>query len=238
MIAQQLVPVPQAVRPLLRRIGRLAEAQRVPAYAVGGCVRDWLAGIPTTVDLDVAVAGDGVAFARAMGKALRGSVRAHEQFGTATLTLGRRMIDVASCRQERYAKPAAYPKVSPGTLKQDLARRDFTINAMAMELSQERFGRLVDPFHGRRDLHRTMLRILHPNSFLDDPSRILRGIRFAQRFDLRWESGTWEAVQDAIRQGALGWLNAGRLHKELDRMVREPNPRACLEALVALWSGA
>ncbi|MBI4343837.1 MAG: CCA tRNA nucleotidyltransferase [Candidatus Omnitrophica bacterium] len=237
-IRARKVRAPAAAQALLRRVGRLADAQGLRAYAVGGCVRDWLLRLPTVAELDVAVQGDGIAFARALGRALRGRVQAHEQFGTATVLLGRRRLDIASCRQERYAKPAAYPKVSPGTLTQDLGRRDFTINAMAMELNAARFGALLDPHHGARDLRRNTLRVLHARSFLDDPSRILRGVRFAVRFGLRWDPETFAALQEAIRQGALGWLNAGRLHRELERMAAEPNPRACLEALIALWCDA
>ena len=143
-------------------------------------------------------------------------------------------IDFATCRQEAYTKPAAYPRVTVGTLQDDLFRRDFTINAMAVDLTPQRFGILIDLFGGREDLHRRRLRVLHARSFLDDPSRILRGIRFAQRFELRWEPQTTRALAQALQQGALGWLNAGRLHKELHRMCEEPNPPACF-AQLAKW---
>ncbi len=140
-------------------------------------------------------------------------------------------LDVATCRKELYTKPAAYPTVSRGTLADDLFRRDFTINAMAVAIIPDRFGLLVDPFHGLHDLRRKQLRMLHERSFFDDPSRILRGVRFAQRFGLRWERQTEEAARRAIAAGGLGWLNTGRLRKELDRMLDEPNPRACLRGL-------
>ncbi|MBI4596831.1 MAG: CCA tRNA nucleotidyltransferase [Candidatus Omnitrophica bacterium] len=198
------------------------------AYAVGGCVRDWMLGITQTPDLDVAVEGDSLALARAIAAELGGDVTAvHEQFRTATITLEpsalslERHLDIAMCRKETYARPAAYPTVAPGALKDDLRRRDFTINAMAVALAPAQFGRLIDPFHGARDLRRRQLRILHPRSFLDDPSRILRGIRFAHRFHLRWEASTARALRRAVQAGAIGWLNAGRLRKELDLMTRE-----------------
>jgi tRNA nucleotidyltransferase (CCA-adding enzyme) len=224
------------VRGLLEEIGRLAERRETRAYAVGGCVRDWLLGIAETTDLDVAVEGDGIAFARALGRAVGTPVTSHEPFGTATLLLEkpRLRVDVATCRKETYAKPAAYPRVAPGTLRDDLRRRDFTINAMALAIDPRRFGTLVDPFGGRRDLRTKTLRVLHRRSFLDDPSRILRGVRFAQRFGLRWERATWRACREAVAAGALGWLNAGRLRRELDRMRGEPGPRACLDALASL----
>lgn len=259
------IQVPRRVEPLLREIGRIADQRGLPAYAVGGCVRDWLLGVAGTPDLDVAVEGDGIAVARAAGRLLGGTLTVHQQFGTATRRLrrsapggpretapppqagaavsrgGRRpgrsrplRVDFATCRQETYAKPAAYPRVTPGTLEDDLVRRDFTINAMAVALSPARFGTLVDPFRGARDVRRHAVRILHPRSFLDDPSRILRGIRFVRRFSFQWEPATERAAHAALAAGALGWLNPGRLARELDRMRREPDPLACFQELAAL----
>jgi tRNA nucleotidyltransferase (CCA-adding enzyme) len=190
------------------------------------------------MDLDVTVEGDGVQLANAIAQAFGGMVEPHPPFGTATVVVAhpwpRLRIDVATCRKETYVKPAAYPKVAAGTLQDDLARRDFTINAMAMALAPRTFGRLIDPFQGARDLRQKRLRMLHPGSFVDDPSRILRGIRFAQRFGLRWERGTQRAMREAVAAGALGWLNAGRLRKERELMTQEPNPRACARELEAL----
>jgi tRNA nucleotidyltransferase (CCA-adding enzyme) len=222
--------IPGRVRGLLEAIGRLADERKIQAYAVGGCVRDWCFGIQRVTDVDVTVEGDGIAMARAMARRFHGTVQTHEQFGTATIRgAGPRgvRVDVASCRREVYDRPAAYPRVSAGTLEDDLFRRDFTINAMAVSLDPDHLGVLVDPFRGLQDLRRRLLRILHARSFRDDPSRILRGVRFAVRFGLRWERGTAAALREAIATGALGRLNAGRLHKELDRMVDEPDPQAC-----------
>ena len=154
--------------------------------------------------------------------------------GRGSVRLPRGRIAFAPCRREQYAKPAAYPTVRAGTLEDDLFRRDFTINAMAMAIGPRQFGRLVDPFRGAQDLRQRRLRMLHERSFLDDPSRMLRGVRFAQRFGLRWEPRTERAAREALRAGALGRLNAGRLRKELYRILQEPKPRACLEALAAL----
>ncbi len=227
--------VPARIQPLLRTIGRVAQQQGARAYAVGGCVRDWALGIAETTDLDVTVEGSGIVLARSVGKTLRGRLTVHEQFGTATVRLGGRRVDFATCRRETYAKPAAYPKVSPGTLRDDLLRRDFTMNAMALALNPVSLGRLQDPFRGRQDLRRKTLRILHEKSFLDDPTRILRGVRFAERFGLRWDPKTFAQLRSAIKAGALGWLNQGRVRKELDLMLAEPNPRACLRHLASLF---
>lgn len=235
--------VPRAAAPLLKRIGAMAAQQGVAVYAVGGCVRDWLLGHAHVLDVDVAVEGDAIAFARAVQHAVGGDLIVHAQFGTATVTMPARRrqpeqrLDFAMCRTERYARPAAYPKVAQGTITTDLFRRDFTVNAMAVALTPGRFGTLVDPYGGAHDLLRRRLRILHAKSFLDDPSRILRGIRFAQRFGLRWEPLTAQACRTAVAQGALSWLNAGRIERELSRMAEEPDPRACLQALVRLMAG-
>ena len=228
------VRVPADIRPLLEKIGRLAQQQGMPAYAVGGCVRDWALGIATVTDLDVAVEGDGIAFAKRAAGALGGSVTAHPQFGTATLQRRRLRIDIASCRKETYAAPAAYPKVAAGRLRDDLFRRDFTVNAMAMALAPVVFGRLIDPFKGMADLKAKRLRILHPRSFVDDPSRILRAVRFAQRYHLTVEPRTRRALRRAVAAGMLERLNRGRWRKEFDRMTHEPRPLACL-SLLAQW---
>ncbi|MBI3320644.1 MAG: CCA tRNA nucleotidyltransferase [Candidatus Omnitrophica bacterium] len=245
------VDVPAGVKPLLQAIGRIAEAHAVRAYAVGGCVRDWLLGSTGTVDLDVAVEGrNSLEVARAVSRVLGGVVTVHPQFRTATVMLpssrsgSRRTrqsamrVDVAMCRRETYAKPAAYPTVMPGTLREDLFRRDFTINAMAIRMTPGRFGALIDPFGGREDLRRNELRVLHGRSFLDDPSRILRGVRLLERFDLRWARETERVLYEAIAAGALGWLNAGRLQRELEWMDDEPHPQACFQRLALLLKTA
>ncbi len=234
-IAAPTVKVPEEVAPLLRRIGQLAHARGVQAYAVGGCVRDWLLGLSKWVDLDIVVVGDGVAFAREAASALNADLVEHAQFGTATLVIpsaSRPMrIDIATARKESYREPAAYPKVSPGSLRDDLLRRDVTINAMAMAVSSEGFGTLVDPFGGANDLRRRRLRVLHAKSFEDDPSRMLRAARFVVRFNLTVEAKTARALRRAVEHGLLARLNRGRLRKELERIVEEPDPIACLERL-------
>lgn len=231
------VKIPRSVEPLLRRIGALAHEAGWRAYAVGGCVRDWRLGRRGAVDIDVTVEGDGVALARAAAKALGGELTAHAQFGTASLrgisaAAGR--LDFATCRSETYARPAAYPRVRPGTLKDDLFRRDFTVNAMAAGIGPAGFGALIDPFGGAKDLAAGRLRVLHARSFQDDPTRILRGVRFACRLGLRWEPRTRRWLTEAAEAHALSWVNPGRLQRELDRILREPRPLACFRMLADL----
>ncbi len=233
------VEIPDNVAETLERIGILAKEQGYQAFAVGGCVRDWCLGISENPDIDITSEGEGIALARAAQKFFGGSLVEHTQFGTATLCMEKApalQLDFASCRKEVYAKPAAYPKVSRGTLDEDLARRDFTINAMALCLDPDNFGVLVDPYEGLEDLKQAYLRVLHDQSFVDDPSRILRGIRFAVRFDLAWEPKTLKLINKAIESESLGLLNAGRLQKEFDLMDQEPDPSECFRVLDDLLS--
>lgn len=231
------VMIPTAAASLLHEVGRAAEGLRLPVYAVGGCVRDWLMGIKKTPDLDVAVEGNGLLLARQAALALKAKITEHQQFGTATLWVPGKAIqriDVASCRKEAYSRPGSYPKVSAGKLKDDLFRRDFSINAMAVSINQKAFGSLFDLFKGREDLSRGCLRVLHGRSFIDDPSRILRGIRFLARFGFYWEASTRRLALEAIASGGLGGLNFGRLARELGYMADEPDPKACFNELALL----
>ena len=232
------VPVPSSAKAWLARLGRSAASRGLAAHAVGGCVRDWMLGRSGVVDIDVVLERDGIAFAQALAEELGAPVTAHQQFGTATVAVGRGVrLDVATCRKESYARPGAYPSVERGTLRDDLFRRDFTINAMAMALSPDRFGERVDPFGGARDLSARRLRILHPRSFFDDPSRILRAARLAPRFGLRLEPSTHRALRAALAGRLLERLNRGRINKELGRLLEESDPVACLD-LLGRWLAA
>lgn len=230
-IEERLTPV---LRRLVQEIGTLAARQRVAAYAVGGCVRDWLLGRPVD-EVDIMVEGDGLALAKRFARAHTGKLTAHPQFGTATVEYRAgqdiQRVDFAACRKEVYTEPAAYPKVSPGSLKDDLFRRDFTVNAMAMYVSPKMFGRLVDLFGGVNDLQARVIRVLHAHSFRDDPSRMLRAIRFAERLHFTIEPQTAAWMRAALRENVLARLNRGRLRKELLAMLEEPDPLACLHAL-------
>src|SRR5213592_1786444 len=144
-----------------------------PAYLVGGAVRDLLLGADS-VDLDVAIEGDAPVLAWELAERLGGLATTHERFGTATVRAGDLVFDLATTRRERYERPGALPEVEPAPLTDDLARRDFTINAMAVGLTGADVDVLHDPQHGREDLHAGRVRVLHPRSFLDDPTRLLR----------------------------------------------------------------
>ena len=190
-------------------------------YLVGGTVRDILLGEPS-FDVDIAVEGDAIALARALAGALDGRVRPHEKFGTAVVLYGDgERIDVVTARTEFYDAPAALPTVEHATIREDLFRRDFTINAMAVSLKGDDFGRLVDPFGGRADLERGVIRVLHNLSFIDDPTRIFRAIRYENRYGFRMDEHTARLAASCIEMGLVGDLSSARLRDELVLLLEE-----------------
>ncbi|MFQ5960326.1 MAG: CCA tRNA nucleotidyltransferase, partial [Candidatus Methylomirabilales bacterium] len=208
----------------------LGERRGVAVYLVGGPVRDLMLG-RASADLDLTVAGDGVAYARALAAHLGAQVTIHAQFGTATLILrdGLR-LDVATARREKYLHPAALPQVFPGTIHDDLFRRDFTMNAMAVRVVP-RPGELLDPFGGRKDLIRGFLRVLHEESYRDDPTRIFRGARYAARYRLRFSPRDRRLIRDVLGEDVLQRLSRERLFRELRLVLDEPTPEAALKIL-------
>ncbi|HEV3479127.1 MAG TPA: CBS domain-containing protein, partial [Gaiellaceae bacterium] len=190
-------------------------------YLVGGTVRDILLGEPN-FDVDVAVEGDAIALARSVADALNGRVRAHSKFGTAVVVYGDdQRIDVVTARTEFYDAPAALPSVEHATIREDLFRRDFTINAMAVSLKGEDFGRLVDPFNGRRDLEAKTIRVLHNLSFIDDPTRIFRAVRYENRYGFRMDGHTVALARACVEMNLVGELSSARLRDELQALLDE-----------------
>jgi tRNA nucleotidyltransferase (CCA-adding enzyme) len=219
---------------VLASLGRLALERGVRAFLVGGVVRDVLSStILERADLDVVVEGDGLGLARALGEAQGASVVEHGRFLTASIRRpsGER-IDVATARSERYESPGALPRVMPASIGPDLARRDFTINAMAVEITGDDM-RLCDPHGGRSDLGRRRLRILHPLSFVDDPTRIFRGARYAARLDLVYDGWTAACQSVALRVGAYPALSGQRIAAELERVLDDARPDVALRRLGA-----
>lgn len=198
-----------------------AAAGESPVYLVGGAVRDLLLGRADRADIDVVVEGEIAPIVAALG----GEARAHERFGTAKVRLGDLEADLATARAESYAHPGALPEVRPATLDEDLARRDFSINAMAVPLGED--PRLIDPHGGRGDLERRALRVLHERSFVDDPTRVVRAARYAARLGFELEPETARLSRDAD----LETVSADRRDAELLRLAAEPNPRRGFELL-------
>jgi len=222
---------------LLREIGRIAAAHDAEAYLVGGVVRDLMLG-RSSPDLDVVIVGDAVRVAREVRRRQGGTLRLHRRFGTSTVQLSDGLrLDLAGARGETYSRPASLPRIAPADLETDLGRRDFTINAMAASLVPRRFGRIRDPFDGRRDLCARQVRILHGSSFVDDPTRIFRAARFAARLDFSLEPATARAVAAAVRRGRTALLSSARLLREL-RLLLDERPLArilCVGAGLGLW---
>jgi tRNA nucleotidyltransferase (CCA-adding enzyme) len=206
-------------------------------YLVGGTVRDILLGEPN-FDVDVAVEGDAISLARAVADALGGRVRAHTKFGTAVVVYGDDdRIDVVTARTEFYDAPAALPSVEHATIREDLFRRDFTINAMAVSLKGDDFGRLVDPFYGRRDLEAKTIRVLHNLSFIDDPTRIFRAIRYESRYGFRMDEHTQRLARGTIEMGLVGDLSSARLRDELVALLEEGDAGESILRLAELGAG-
>ncbi|GAE35436.1 CBS domain-containing protein [Halalkalibacter akibai] len=228
--------VPVTIFKLLRRIGDLADEQKVNVYLIGGIVRDFILKRPNE-DIDIVVEGDGIAFAQLLSAQLGGNVKSHEKFGTATWTnLDGLKLDIVTCRTEYYDSPASLPIVRPSNLKEDLRRRDFTINAMALQLNKSYFGTIIDFFQGREDIKKQQIRILHTLSFIEDPTRIIRAVRFSLRFKYELSPQTWSLAVDA--NSMLRQVSATRFLHELELLIKEGTIVAGIQFLeqLGVWS--
>ena len=206
----------------LRAVGQLAEIEHVgsatAAYLVGGPTRDLLLGI-TASDLDISVNADGPAFAEVLAKRLKGRITRTSEFGTATVEVDGLQIDIAMMRQETYESPGTLPEVAPGSLDEDLRRRDFTINAMAVDITPSGWGALSDPLRGQSDLVMRKLRVIHPDSFADDPTRVFRAIRYATRLGFSIDRGTAELIPSG--NDHMDRVSPARVLAELVKMLDE-----------------
>ena len=209
---------------LLEGATRAARRLGLPLYLVGGAVRDLLMG-QTIMDLDLVVEGDAGLLATALAEALAGEVLARSQFGTARLRVLGQRIDVVTARRETYRRHGALPTVQPGTMDDDLGRRDFTINAMALRLEPEPV-QLLDPTDGQRDIQGKLVRVLHPASFQDDATRILRAVRYERRLGFRLEVDTETLLRRDL--GMLDTIGGDRLRRELDLIFHEEQARPML----------
>ena len=220
--------------PYVHRIGSLAEARGELAFLVGGTVRDLMLGA-RPLDLDVVIEGDAIEFGKTLAKELDGSLVAHRRFGTATVFMkDGTKIDLATARKEVYEHPAALPTVEASSLKNDLMRRDFTINAMAVSLNKNNFGQLVDYFGGRDALERGVIKVMHDGSFIDDPTRIFRAVRFEQRFSFRIDPHTKELIRNAVKREIFDNLQPKRIRDEVILILKEREPIKALARMADL----
>ena len=236
MKARQFVRLPSDLHRLIRILGRFAAGKGVTVYCVGGFVRDLMLK-RRNLDLDVVVEGEKGLPARELASELKAQATLYSQFGTATLQLpngGR--LDLAAARQEHYPYPGALPVVRPGSIEDDLFRRDFTINAMAMRIGFKGFEGFVDPYNGQKDLGKKKIRVLHPKSFLDDPTRILRAVRFEQRFGFHIEPFTLRLMKGAQQKGSFATVKPARYFAEFRKILREEKPLRVMRRLQRLGS--
>jgi tRNA nucleotidyltransferase (CCA-adding enzyme) len=222
----------QELAPVFEAVQAVAEGFE-GAYLVGGAVRDLLMDEPS-FDVDVAVEGDGIAFGQALARALGGRAVPHDKFGTAIVVHDGGRVDVATARTEFYDYPGALPAVEQASIRQDLYRRDFTINAMAVSLKGEDFGRLVDFFGGLRDLERGVIRVLHNLSFIDDPTRLFRALRYESRYGFRMDAHTLGLARACVEMELVGELSSARLRDELQALLSEQEVADSLRRLAEL----
>jgi len=225
---------PKRVKDVLNKIGEIGDRLDFPVFMVGGIVRDLFLGIKN-YDLDIVVEGEGIKFARELSRDLGGRTKSHEKFGTAIVILADDFkIDVATARREFYEYPAAFPKVELSSIKKDLYRRDFTINAMAIQLNRKYFGKLIDFFGGQKDLRIGIIRVLYNLSFVEDPARIIRAIRFEQRYNFKMNKTTEDFLKKAIGDKLLSRLRKKRITEELILILKEENPLKSLKRMEEL----
>jgi len=219
---------------VLRDAGICAEEMGFGAYAVGGLVRDLFLQ-RETLDVDVVIEGDGVAFASRFSADHSAHLLIYERFKTANLVFQDGFkVDVATARTEVYERPAALPLVRPGSIKDDLFRRDFSINTLATCLNPGRFGDLLDPFRAMDDIEEKLIRVLHDRSFVDDPTRIFRAARFEKRFDFIIEDSTGTLIREAVSSGLVEKLSGYRIASELRLILKEEDPLSAIQRLEEL----
>jgi tRNA nucleotidyltransferase (CCA-adding enzyme) len=214
---------PSEMYSILLMAGKVGDEFAANVYLVGGSVRDLLRG-EQNLDIDIVVEGDGIEFAKSLAKQLKAKVRIHERFRTAKIITEHFALDVATARTEYYESPASLPKVEMSSIKKDIYRRDFTINTLAVKLNSKDFGTLTDFFGGQRDLKEKTIRVLHNLSFVEDPTRAFRAVRFAERFDFRLSKHTENMIRLAVKMNVIGMLSGERLFEELQYIFNETEP--------------
>jgi len=218
----------------LKELGGIGDRLDIPVYVVGGFVRDLLLGTEN-LDIDVTVEGDGILFAETFAREYGCRVKSHQKFATAVIVFPDGFkIDVASTRLEYYASPGALPTVERSSLKMDLYRRDFTINTLAIRINSKDFGILIDYFSAQRDLQDKLIRVLHNLSFVEDPTRVFRALRFEQRLGFRIAKHTENLIRNAVKMNFLSKLGGKRLLTELVIILKEKEPLRAVERMASL----
>lgn len=236
LIIKRLNNLPSQLKNIILLSRDLAKEQKVGVYLVGGFVRDLLLRVEN-FDLDIVVERDGIGFAHKLSIMLDAQLVKHRDFGTATIRKKDGLkIDIATSRKEFYPQPAALPIVSPGNIEDDLFRRDFTINAIACHIDFDKFGQLVDISGGLKDLKEGRVRFLHEGSFIDDPTRIIRAVRFEQRLGFRIEAKTLRFIRQAKRFKMLERVQKHRIRDEMILIFKEVKPYGILRRLKQVYN--
>jgi len=226
--------LPARVLEILNEVGIVADTLGFTVYTVGGFVRDIILKYEN-LDMDLVIEGDGIAFANAFAERYGCRVKTHEKFGTAVIVFPEGLkVDVASSRLEHYEKPAVLPTVERGSIQQDLYRRDFTINTLAVSLNQTRFGDLLDLYGAQRDIKEETIRVLHNLSFVEDPTRVFRAIRFEQRFSFKMSRHTHALIAKAVKLNFFEKLSGKRLFNELILILKEERPIKAINRMAEL----
>jgi tRNA nucleotidyltransferase (CCA-adding enzyme) len=216
---------------ILRDLGGIGQELYLPVYVVGGFVRDLMLGIEND-DVDVTVEGNGILFAETFAREYGGRVKSHQKFGTAVIIMQDGFkIDVASTRLEYYSSPGALPTVERSSLKMDLYRRDFTVNTLAIRLNSQEFGHLIDYYGGQKDLQERLIRVLHNLSFVEDPTRVFRAVRFEQRLGFHIAKHTENLIKSAVKMDLLEKVGGKRLLTELVHILLEKEPLRAVERM-------
>lgn len=228
MLIKKIGNLPKDILNLIHKIGKASDKEGIRAYVVGGFVRDLCLGLKN-LDLDIVLENNAIEFAHKLAKDLGSNLVCHHRFGTATIcTFEKHKLDIATARKEVYEHPAALPNVAPATIFEDLKRRDFTINTLAFSINKNNFGSLVNYFKGLEDLKAKKIRVLHELSFIDDPTRILRAIRFETRFDFKIENSTLNLLKKSFDLGMLNRVEKQRIRDEIILLLKEKHPLACI----------
>jgi tRNA nucleotidyltransferase (CCA-adding enzyme) len=238
--------IPDNISGILKTIGRIGDSRGLRVFAAGGFVRDILLGADN-LDIDIVVEGDGLRFAEELAAKFHSPLKAHKYFGTAAIEIINKDItgvsdkprdaiklDIATARREYYKSPAAYPRIKFDNMQEDLKRRDFTINAMAFHLNTARYAEILDPSNGVNDLKKGVIRVLHDNSFIDDPTRIFRAARFEQRYNFKIDKHTEKLIRHAVKAGMILKLNKQRIEKERALISKEAKASRILTRLAEL----
>lgn len=233
-LSYKLNELPQKVLNVLKSAGKMADDEGYSAYVVGGFVRDLILGVEN-FDIDIVIEGDAVAFAQKFASQINAKITVHEKFHTAYVYIDEDLqIDFVTARKEFYEFPGALPVIEIGTIKDDLFRRDFTINCIAMKLNGDEFGKVVDFYGGRRDLYDGVIRILYNLSFIEDPTRIIRAVRFEQRYGFLMDEKTEEFALKAVKSDVLDKLSIERINTEFFYILKEKNTVKMLQRLKEL----